>query len=82
MTRKRPCDFRKMDDHGLPTSFGGEAMAMSAEYSTEDGEEEDGYKVQHCSSSTRTVEIRDKMGCNLPILFQPCTLFDYSWKDV
>ncbi len=69
-----------MDDHGLPTSFGGEAMAMSAEYSTEDGEEEDGYKVQHCSSSTRTV--RDKMGCILHILFQPCTLFDYSSKDV
>jgi hypothetical protein len=30
-----------MDEHGLPTNFGGEGMAMSAEYSTEDGEEEE-----------------------------------------
>jgi hypothetical protein len=33
-----------MEDHGLPTSFGGEAMAMSAEYSTEDGDNEE-FKV-------------------------------------
>ncbi len=34
-----------MDEHGLPTNFGGEGMAMSAEYSTEDGEEEEEFKV-------------------------------------
>lgn len=34
-----------MDEHGLPTNFGGQGMAMSAEYSTEDGEEEEeGFK--------------------------------------
>jgi hypothetical protein len=36
-----------MEDHGLPTSFGGEAMAMSAEYSTEDGDEDAGFKVKN-----------------------------------
>jgi hypothetical protein len=34
-----------MEEHGLPTNFGGESMAMSAEYSTEDGEEEEEFKV-------------------------------------
>lgn len=40
-----------MDEHGLPTSFGGQAMAMSAEYTVTEGAEEEeeeedaGFKV-------------------------------------
>jgi hypothetical protein len=49
MCFSKPLVAQSMDEHGLPTNFGGEGMAMSAEYSTEDGEEEEEFKVTvHC----------------------------------
>jgi hypothetical protein len=48
-----------MDEHGLPTNFGGEGMAMSAEYSTEDGEEEEEFKVTVHYWYYQCWEIRD-----------------------